>query len=55
MEEITNEVAGDVLVGMEPEENLRLQRFLVVKTQSDRTDGRDLSPLSFARSEMPPF
>lgn len=46
MQEITDQMAVDISVGMESEENLRLQRLVVVEPEGDRTDGRDLSPVT---------
>lgn len=47
MQEITDEVAGDVRVGMESKEHLRLEGVVfVVEPQRNRPDGRDLSPVA---------
>lgn len=46
MEEVTDQVAGDVLVGMEPEEHLCLQRLVLAKPECDCADGSDLSPVA---------
>ncbi len=39
VEEITDEVAGDVRVWMKPKEHLRLQSVVFAEPQRNRTDG----------------
>jgi hypothetical protein len=46
MQEITDQMAIDILVGVESKEDLRLQRLIVVEPQGDRADGRDFSPVT---------